>query len=275
MPELPEVETIKIELEKKLKNKKLIKIEIYQPEFFKKDSKESLSQLKNLVFQKVTEIKRKGKYLVLILENQALIFHLGLTGNLIILNDETSNSSFYFKKHLILKMKFEDLILVFTDIRKFGKIKLLEKNTLETFLSQLGKDALEISLDEFKKLLFSKKRSIKGFFLDQKIISGLGNIYIDEILFRSGISPLRKTRDLCEKEIEKLYKIMKEVLFRAISLRGSSVKNYVDTKGEKGRFQEEHLVYGRKGKPCFICGNSLEYKKLFHRGTTFCSKCQS
>lgn len=272
MPELPEVETIKRDLEKRLIGKKLLKIETFQEIFYSKYLKNL--DLKTLLSQKVKEIRRKGKYLFFLLENKILVFHLGLTGALILGNPKGANPLFN-KKHLILILEFDDLRLFFIDIRKFGKVWIIEKEKLEEHFSFLGKDALEISFKEFKNLLLSKNRLIKSFLLDQRIISGLGNIYTDEILFRSRINPLRKTKNLSEEEIKRIYQNMQEVLVKAIELRGSSVKNYINGKGERGTFQEEHLVYGKRGRPCPICGNPLQYKKIAQRGTTFCSYCQT
>ncbi|MCS7278899.1 MAG: DNA-formamidopyrimidine glycosylase [Thermodesulfobacteriaceae bacterium] len=274
MPELPEVETIKRDLEKRLIGKKLLRIEIFQETFYKKYFKDDfLLKLKTLLSQKIKEIRRKGKYLLLLLENKVLVFHLGVTGALILGNPKGGNPLFN-KKHLILTLEFDELSLFFIDIRKFGKVWILEKEKLEDHFFFLGKDALEISFKEFKDLLLSKNRLIKSFLLDQRIISGLGNIYTDEILFRSRINPLRKTKNLSEEEIKRIYQNMQEVLVKAIELRGSSVKNYINGKGERGAFQEEHLVYGKRGSPCPICGNPLQYKKIAQRGTTFCSRCQ-
>ena len=110
--------------------------------------------------------------------------------------------------------------------------------------------------------------------LNQKLISGLGNIYTDEILFRAGISPLKKGNELNPEEVERLFKTMKEVLKEAIKLRGSSVRDYIDPEGRKGEFQKRHMVYGKKGELCPKCKRPLVYKKIAQRGTTFCPHCQ-
>ncbi len=216
-------------------------------------------------------LNRKGKYLIFTFDKESLIFHLGLTGALI-LNPKILPENL--KKHQILILFFEDQSLLYCDIRKFGKIFLMDNNNFTSFLTQIGPDALELDFQEFKKLLKNHRLKIKTLLLNQKIISGLGNIYTDEVLFRSKISPERLSHTLSEEEITTLYQNLKNLLEEAIALRGSSIKNYVDGMGERGKFQERHLVYGRKGMPCPACGHLLEYKKISQRGTTFCPICQ-
>lgn len=270
MPELPEVETIKRDLSIKILNQTLKSLSVKDKSYLKRgDLSEDL--LKNLQGKKILSMERKGKYLLFIFEKTALIFHLGLTGALV-LNPTSLPENL--KKHEILTMHFESDHLHYFDIRRFGKIYLVDHKNLSKFFTSLGKDALEISFEEFRDLIKSHNLKLKSLLLNQSLISGLGNIYTDELLFRAKIHPERPSRSLSEEEIKRLYQMMKALLEEAISLRGSSVKNYVDGEGKKGSFQERHLVYGKRGEPCPRCSAPLEYKKIAQRGTTFCPRCQ-
>ncbi len=251
MPELPEVETIRRQLEPLLREKLLLG-----------------APLKALLPQRLFSLKRYGKVLFMEFETFYLKIHLRLTGNLVIKKLPEK------ERHLLAIFRFEDQRLFLYDIRKFSEVVLLDKKKFEKQVSALGKDALAISLDDFRQIIYSARRAIKTLLLDQRKIAGLGNIYVDEILFRAEIHPLKQANTLAEEEVEKLYQVMKKTLKRAIELRGSSVRDYVDAFGEKGLFQKEHLVYGKRGKPCVKCGTELSYIKVAQRGTTFCPRCQ-
>jgi formamidopyrimidine-DNA glycosylase len=151
-------------------------------------------------------------------------------------------------KHKVLSLNFLDMSLLFSDMRKFGRLFLFdEEKSFQNFLINIGHDALEVGLSEFKEVLKSIGKPIKSALLDQKVISGIGNIYADEILFRAGINPLRPASSLSDEELKKLYQTMKEVLHLAIQLRGSTIKDYVDGLGRAGMFQTKHLVYQKYG----------------------------
>ncbi len=268
MPELPEIESIKRDLQRALIGKKLTFVSIKNPEFILKNK---IDSLKSILETKLLEIKRYGKYLIFLFEKEGILFHLGMTGFFLFFLPKI------YKKYLILSLKFQNINLNYFDIRKFSKIKKIDKfNWRENKeLKRLGKDALEIKEKEFKALIKNNKRCIKSFLLDQKVLAGLGNIYTDELLYRAKINPFKTTDSLSEEEIKKLFYEMKNLLKEAISLKGSSVKNFINVKGNKGKFQEKHMVYGKKGKECLRCGSLLIYKKINQRGTTFCPVCQA
>lgn len=275
MPELPEVETIKKSLEKKLIGQRLKDIKIFDYNFV---SKNKLEDLNTIINTKLLSIERKGKYLVFIFEKELLLFHLGLTGSLLLFrNIDKREISDKEKKHFILSFKFERYELVYSDIRKFGKIR---KANIEDILNlkelkSLGKDALEIDFEEFKNIFSKKNRNIKILLMDQRVISGLGNIYTNELLFRVQINPFKNSKDLSEEDIKRLFFQMKDLLKEAISFSGSSIKNYVDAEGKKGEFQNRFLVYGKKNIFCPRCGKGLKYQKISQRGTFYCPNCQS
>jgi len=266
MPELPEVETIKRDLALRLSGAQLQNLKIYlakmvrpEPEVFRK-----------LLLGKTLEaISRRGKLLIFEFGETVLLGHLGLTGTLIFKDGPSP-------KHTHVVFEFDKGRLFYTDLRQFGWLEALRREDLfrPPFYASLGPDALEISIFQFERLILSTRRKIKGLLLDQKKIAGLGNIYTDEILFRAGIYPERPAASLSREEVKRLYAVMRGVLSRAIELRGSSVRNYVDGQGHSGRFQEEHLVYGKRGRPCPRCGTPLAYRLVATRGTTFCPKCQ-
>jgi len=269
MPELPEVETIKRDLERHLKGLTLKGLKVFYEPLLKKSGLTSVT-LNRLINKKLSQIDRKGKYLLFNFEEDFLVFHLGLTGSLIF-NGKVDSQNL---KHLILKLDFEKGELLFFDIRKFGRVYLLKKEELKEFFKDLGKDALEISLSDFRALLKAHHLRLKALLLNQRLLSGLGNIYADELLFRTNLHPERFSDTLDDEEIKRLYENMKALLKEAIDFRGSSVKDYVDGEGKRGAFQERHLVYGKRGKPCPNCGEPLHYKVIAQRGTTFCPKCQ-
>jgi len=271
MPELPEVETIRKDLEKELKGQTLINIKIFDPSFLLKNKVENLN---TLIDTKLLSVKRKGKYLIFLFEKELLLFHLGLTGFFILQEKDLSFKKG--QKHLILIFEFEKHMLNYFDIRKFGKIKKtsIKKSLYIKELEELGKDALEIGFDEFKNIFKSKNRKVKDLLMDQKVISGLGNIYTNELLFRAKVNPFKFSNELKEEEVERLFFQMKNLLKEAIDSRGTSIKDYVDAKGKKGNFQEKLLVYGKKDYPCPECGKPLKYQKIAQRGTFYCQNCQ-
>jgi len=270
MPELPEVETIKRDLSI-LVGRPLKAITVYDEAYLEKNEI-TLKELKKLEGQKLLQLSRKGKYLFFHFSKHILGFHLGLTGSLILLAGKNPFDKF---QHKVLSLNFLDMSLLFSDMRKFGRLFLFdEEKSFQNFLFNIGQDALEIGLSQFKEALRSIRKPIKSALLDQKVISGIGNIYADEILFRAGINPLRSASSLSDEELEKLYQTMREVLHLAIQLRGSTIKDYVDGLGRAGMFQTEHLVYQKFGKPCPRCGETIEKIKVAGRTTSYCPKCQ-
>ncbi len=266
MPELPEVETIRRDL-LFLSGHLLKEIKIQLPKMVRPSPE---------VFRKALEgrrlkgISRKGKLLIFDFGKESLLVHLGLTGALVYQKDG------HRPPHTHVILSFDEGYLLYTDLRQFGWLEVVESRRLpeHRFYASLGPDALEIGYAEFESRLLRSRRGIKALLLDQKVIAGLGNIYTDEALFRAGIHPERKAASLTRAEVQALYQAIQEVLNLALELRGSSVRNYVDGTGTPGRFQEEHLVYGKRGRPCPRCGTPLAYRVVATRGTTFCPRCQ-
>lgn len=242
MPELPEVETIRRQLSKKIIGKKL-------------------------EGRKITGVRRRAKILILDLsDGTSLIFHLKLTGQLIF----NGKPSQYTRK----VFNFNDgSQLIFNDVRKFGwwkKVKDIKKIEKE-----FGPEALGINLKTLQYLLAKRPNAkIKSLLMDQKFIAGIGNIYSDEILFASRVNPLRRVKTLSGKDIRKIFQNIKKILKAAIKQGGSSVKDYLDVYGKKGNYARYHKVYQKEGKKCPRCGAIIQRIKVNGRSAHFCPKCQ-
>ena len=279
MPELPEVETIRRGLQEKIKNKQIKDVIVNISKIIKKPSLgEFITKIKG---KKIKEVDRRGKYIIIHLNSRdKLIVHLGMTGLLIYPYDNKITEKKINPKHNHLIFTFtDDTQLVFNDVRRFGKIFLVSNiNEIET-LSKLGVEPLEDYFTEevFIQVLNKKKKGkIKPFLMNQKFITGLGNIYANEVLYRSNIHPLRLISSLNKKEVRNLYQQIKLVLSEAVELRGSTVADeaYRDTNGEKGKFAKKLQVYARKGEPCIKCGHPIEVVRIEGRSSFFCPQCQ-
>jgi formamidopyrimidine-DNA glycosylase len=268
MPELPEVETIVRDLREDIIGRKITAVKFLTRSVWRA----GVPTGKSLVGAAFQRLERKGKNILIFLSNgKVLIVHLKMTGRLTI-----ENQSAPIKKHTHFIMEFGKAELRFNDIRRFGYLDMVKKERLDkiTYLARLGPDALEIGREEFIDLLRSKKRIIKALLLDQDIISGMGNIYTDEALFRAGIYPKRVSSSLSVARAGLLHKAMIETLNLAVSSRGSTIDNYVGGRGTPGSFQDQHLVYGRGGKPCPKCGRPIKRMIIGSRSTHFCPRCQ-
>ena len=272
MPELPEVETIRQDLEERVKGKKVKEVIIKNGKCLKDVTEESFIRgVKERVFSR---IGRRGKFLIIELNSgDNLIIHLKLTGTLIYTQKREKLN------YTRIIFVFEDNSqLAFNDMRGFGNIWLLPDKEFQRIpsLYLLGPEPLgeDFTLEKFKSLLKRKKKKIKVLLMDQSFIAGVGNIYSQEALFRAGIHPEKLSNRLFDKEIEDLYNGLRGVLREAISHRGASVDAYVDLNGKKGEYEQYLKVYGRKGEKCFHCGERIEKINLGGRGTYFCPHCQ-
>jgi len=224
--------------------------------------------------RKLSEIRRRGKYLILELDSKDdLIIHLKLTGRLICSPEGEE------LPYLRLLFIFDDNTqLSFTDMRGFGGVWLIPKEDLPTvpFLENLGPEPLEndFTLDKLGELLKGKKGKIKVLLMDQTFIAGIGNIYSQEALFLAGIHPAKNPSTFIDSEIEALHNSLMAVLREAISFGGSSVDAYVKSDGKKGDYESHLKVYGREGESCFVCGTTIEKIKMSGRGTCYCPLCQ-
>ncbi len=286
MPELPEVEVVKKSLKKEINNLTIKKVKINDGNLRYKVKKRDINKI---VGSKILTIKRRSKYLLIYFNNDyVMIVHLGMTGKFFIESKEKiKKTSFYYEikennqKHnrLIFKLK-RDLNLIYNDVRKFGFIKItsLSKIKDDKHLKILGPEPLDknYNLRYFKNYLIGRKRTIKDLLMDQKFVSGLGNIYVNEILFFCKISPIKKINKLKIKDIKNILINTKRVLKKAIIFGGSSIKNFSNSVGKKGNFQQHFNVYGKNGLKCSSnnCSGIIKKIVISNRASFFCPDCQ-
>ena len=272
MPELPEVETVKRTLKPKLIGKTIKKVDVlYSNIIAYPKIEEFIKQIEN---QSIIDIKRRGKWLIFELDNYYLLSHLRMEGK------------YHFKKLDDKMEKHEhvnfilndDICLRYNDTRKFGKMYLYTKE--EAFnnkpLNELGLEPWDDNLttDYLKEKYNNKTIPIKTVLLDQCIITGIGNIYADEILFLSNINPLKKAKDLNKKELNNIINNTKLILEKAIDDGGTTIRSYESSEGVHGRFQQNLHVHNQLGKKCNVCGNEIIKIQVNGRGTYYCPKCQ-
>lgn len=272
MPELPEVETVKETLKREVLGKEIDEAIVYYKNIIA-EPRENLF-VENIKGEKITDVKRRGKWLVFELEHYFLLSHLRMEGKYFIRPIEDTPL-----KHEHVCFHFTDgNSLRYLDTRKFGRMYLLEKDHIEERkpLCDLGKEPFDPTLDaSYLKEKYKKKSlPIKTVLLDQSIIVGIGNIYADEILFLSGIDPLKKCNQLTNKELDKIVHNTIEVLRKAITLGGTTIRSYTSSEGVHGRFQNELYIHGKEGEPCSICKTPILKIKVGGRGTYYCEKCQ-
>ncbi len=271
MPELPEVETIKLQLAQKIKGKTIRKVKV---KLLKMVRGASLKEFeKKVVGAKIKDVGRRAKLLIIELSSgYSLVIHLKLTGQLIF-NREP-------EKHTHLIYYFTDgSALLHNDMRQFGYVKLVKNSKIpELFQKEkFGPEPLDkkFTLEKFKELLNKKKKSkIKPLLMDQTFLAGLGNIYAQEACFFAKIKPTRTAGSLTDKEIKDLYEGFKKILRESIKHKGSSTDTYLDIKGKQGEYMPFLKVYQKEGKKCFRCGATIKSIRLNGRGTCFCPKCQ-
>ncbi|MFA5116423.1 MAG: DNA-formamidopyrimidine glycosylase [Candidatus Omnitrophota bacterium] len=265
MPELPEVETIKRDLEKAILGKKIIEVRAQNPAVIRQIRVDKFK--KGLEGASFKSVFRKAKVLILGLSNgKFLVIHLKMTGQLVFPGDgKKSRVSFYLS---------DGKILDFNDQRLFGELRLLDDWRSLKFIRGLGPEPFDLTLQQFNDMLGKKKTRIKPLLMDQAFISGIGNIYAAECLFRARIRPERPAQSLSDKEKNLLFSRIGEVLHEAIRCGGSSVDDYVRVSGKRGGYAAHHQVYGRQNEPCRICKTAIKRTILGGRGTFFCPKCQ-
>jgi len=282
MPELPEVETVVRDLNKKAIGFKIVRFWTD----WEKSIKMKLTDFeKEIIGQKIIEVKRRGKNILIFLENdQVLLVHLKMTGHLLFKDKQSDffeeRVNQYIRHIWHLEKGDKKVDLEFSDLRKFGKIQLIKKRELskDKSLSKLGVEPLEaeFSSEFFWELTRSKsKKNIKMLIMDQALIVGVGNIYASEVLFEAGINPGRLAGSLTKKQAEELRLIIIKTLKKAIKLRGTSDSDYRDTSGAPGGFQKVLKVYNREGQICKECEERIERFKIGQRSTFWCPKCQS
>ena len=262
MPELPEVEVVKRSLINKTQNLIIKAVKINDGKLRYQVNKK---EVKKIIGLKLKKIIRRSKYLLFIFNKEVVMMvHLGMTGKFFFINQNNTKykTSFYYhlsdpedKKHdRVIFYLSKNQKLIYNDVRKFGFIKFLNKTELSQnfHLKSLGPEPLssQFNFAYFKKYILGRKRVIKEILMDQKFVSGLGNIYVNEVLFFSGVKPAKKIQKLSDTEIIKIIKFTKIIISKAIKLGGSSIKDFSSGSGKKGLFQQHFTVYGKKGDNC-------------------------
>ena len=278
MPELPEVETIARGLAQNLTGDVIESVWLgSKPEPLKSPPAEIVSTLEQA---RISGVRRVGKHIVVDLsrgpsrqsrvasrqKKQAQwIVHLGMTGRLLIAKPEHELPK---HTHAIVRLR-SGRELRFVDPRRFGRLAVAQ----QTFQAP-GSEPLDLGSELFSALFRKRKTPIKSALLNQKLLSGVGNIYADESLFRAGVRPRRRAASLTRAELQRLYNALQEVLNEAIAAGGSSVSDYVDSNGDAGFFQFQHRVYGREGEPCLVCRRPIKRIVIAGRSAHYCPKCQ-
>jgi len=287
MPELPEIEIVKRSLLKKLNKAKIVNIKINNRNLRYKLSK---NLHKNLVGEKILKISRRSKYIIFHFKKKILLVHLGMSGKMIIMKSSDNTlykTSFYYDlnilhKHNHVYFEFSNgLELIYNDVRRFGFFKLY--NSLDQdkipFLKKLGLEPFSknFNIKYFKRFVKNRKKNIKNLLMDQTFVSGIGNIYANEALFISKIKPLRNCDSLNKHEIKKLIYNIKKILKISISKGGSSIRDFKNTSGNSGNFQQFFYVYGRENKKCsrFSCKGKIKKITISNRSSFYCDKCQN
>ncbi|MBD3867248.1 MAG: bifunctional DNA-formamidopyrimidine glycosylase/DNA-(apurinic or apyrimidinic site) lyase [Acidobacteria bacterium] len=267
MPELPEVETVARTLRPALEGAVLRSVSVLEPGIIRHGPKRLGTKLRG---RELTAIRRHGKRLTFEFDPDLPMYvHLGMTGSLMLAEPGLSKEK---HTHLVFRFEGDTPEMRFVDPRRFGGVWIGDPAS-GRFSADLGPDALEIGLREFRSI-FSRNRQAKALLMDQGTLAGMGNIYCDEALFRAGIHPLSRGIDLEREQVARLHGAMKKILKDAIAHRGSTIRDYRDSSGSEGSFQSRHQVYGREGEPCQSCGTALLRIQVASRSTHLCPSCQ-
>ena len=288
MPELPEVEVVKRSLNNKIQNLIIKEVKINDARLRYHVDKNEIRKIVGLKFKK---IERRSKFLLFFFnKSMIMLVHFGMTGKFFFVNKKNKKfrTSFYYNINNKKDHKHDRVVfflnrnqkLIYNDIRKFGFIKFLNSRNYNDnlHLSNLGPEPLGKLFNYlyFKQYIKAKNRAIKDVLMDQKFVSGIGNIYASEILFLSKVKPTRKAKNLMNFELKEIIKFTKVVLKISIKLGGSSIKDFSSSNGKKGLFQQYFNVYGKKGETCSNknCKNKIIRSIISNRATFYCSKCQ-
>lgn len=271
MPELPEVETVAADLRGQLVGRRFAGAHIVWPRTLAQPDAASLAE--RLAGREVIHVGRRGKYLLIALDSGAmLIVHLRMTGQLTIVPD---GSPLLADRHLRARFPLADgEQLVFTDMRKFGRIWLVDD--VQEVVGKLGPEPLDWTFtpEVLADCLRGRRTAMKALLLDQTVVAGVGNIYADEALFLAGIHPLRPGASLTGAEVTRLCDAIRQVLNESIDKRGTLLRDYRTPYGVDGAYRSELRVYGQPGKPCPRCGAPIERIRVTQRSTHFCPACQ-
>ncbi len=284
MPELPEVETVARGLQGSVAGRRIVSVTLRKVDFIDDPS----AMERELPGKRIARVERFGKFMLLRLakdgagnaramgssalngNSEALLVHLGMTGNLAPHHAEQPLA-----KHTHVTFALDDgRELRYTDPRRFGRMAYLAGETLAVELRRFGADPLLVTAKEFATGIRGSKARIKAQLLDQSVLRGVGNIYADESLWKAKIHPARGGQSLTLNDAVRLRKALQKILLKAIDMRGSSISDFVDAEGVAGDYQQHHKVYGRDGKKCFRCAAKIMWIVVAGRSSHFCPVCQ-
>jgi formamidopyrimidine-DNA glycosylase len=278
MPELPEVEVMRRDLDKEVVGRKIKSVEVTGTRSVRrhKNKKEFIELLEG---RKINSVQRRGKYLIFRLDGpEALVVHLGMSGQL--LRAKTAREKAPKHTHVVITFT-QGGLLRFVDPRTFGEMFVTKYDDIDEQveeLAHLGIDPLEtaMSWDLFGRMLAERKTRLKNLLMDQKFMAGIGNVYSDEILFNAGLRWDRMSDSLSQQEVRRLYRAISETLQEAVKYRGSSLadEQYVDLFGKPGEFQQYHQVYDKEGQSCQRCRRPIHRARFSNRSTFYCEACQ-
>ena len=288
MPELPEVQTIVSDLNRKIKGQKIVGFWTDWPKLVKLPNPSDFK--KKIKGLRIEKVERIGKNIVFFLSNnKALLIHQKMTGHLMVGKwrihkgkvETTENGPFKERVNKYIHALFSlesGKMIALSDMRKFARIALGEREKILKLkdITQLGPDALDpkLTFGEFSRRIKARHKSIKLTLMDPGVVAGIGNIYADDILWSAKVHPLRKANAIKEKELRAIFKYTRIVLKKAVRLRGTSVGDYRDTAGERGMYGKVLLAYRRTGEPCKRCGTPIRRTRAGQRSAHFCPRCQ-
>lgn len=290
MPELPEVEVTRRRIEPLLLGREVAQVRTTGPSYLFVTPPRRLARA--LRGRSVQHLERKGKYLIAGLDDgRRLLVHLGMTGQLfgdgvasVRLLSATARAAlapeaqlvFRPDRHTHLRLTFSDggPGVFLRDVRKFGKVQLLEQGEESARIDSLGVDALLVRGEDLFAASRGRKLAVKSLLLDQRVLAGVGNIYADEGLFHAGVRPARRAGRVTRREADAIVEGVQRAMWRAIETGGSSISDYVAPDGADGRYQDERRVYSRTGEPCLTCGTAIRRAVLGQRAAHWCPRCQ-
>ena len=272
MPELPEVETVKNSLKLKLIGRCIVDVRVYYDNIIEYPS--VLEFKKNIVGKRINDIGRYGKWLIFYFDDYCLLSHLRMEGKYFF---RKKGEKLYLHEHVAFLLDNE-MELRYMDVRKFGKMLLIKKDDIYKtgpfVLMGLEPWDKNLNVSYLREKYKNRRLPIKSMLLDQSVIVEIGNIYADEILFLSGINPLKKASFLDDKELENIIFYTRDVLEKAIKKGGTTIRSYTSVDGVHGLFQQELFVHGKDRGKCSNCGSDILKIKVGGRGTYYCSVCQ-